>query len=808
MLHVILNQIFSTRNLLKKDLFHTGLNLVGLTVGLFATLVIALVLRYEYSFDQWIDDHQHVYIVGANKNVPSRPTRQIQSAPAALMPFFKQGLSELKIGAMNFPGVLKVVNGADHYFVSTAFVDATFLDVFPVNVINGSLQAFGESLDGIVLTKTESLRLFGRSDSVKQILQLASGRSVVVKAVIEDWPSNSHVKITSLLPLRSPEFEQREAYLTNWGSTGGTIYLKFKQTIDVKLLKSEINGILAKSAPRHYGQEQGGLPPFYQLKLTNITQVGTGGGNERTLLGLSMTSFGLLLMGIVILLIAAINFAISASAQVANRHKEIAIRKILGANKNQLGMQFIVEASIFCLLAYLISLVLLLAFLPFIEQSLQRELSLVIDDPLFYLGGVGITLLIGVLSGLYPSYLAIGENINISEVTTKAKSKLLVLKAFVFAQIFCASMLLFITIVIIKQLLYIGEIDKGFDTKNVELITLNHTAGNIAAFKQAVTRIDSVALTGLVNTYPASGETHSSSVKSDNINSIQNAQWINADEGALEALSVKLLHGRLFSPSRPVDNVKTNTQGAISVVVTQSTIRMLGYNEPQQAVGQRFELIYGSKKGWREALIIGVVGDLKTYSVLQEAPPLIVIKDSDKFNYIVTKIKAGQSAIAKAAIVQLHQRYFNNQTAVLKSLDQHFFTLFNDERKQGKLTAVAAIVAVILTCIGILALSTLLLNRDVKAMVIRKILGASDKMLVSYVLSHFYIPFIVGCLVSLPLASWLADLWLQSFVYQVSLSPLVYLLPMLIVLGVVLVVGVKHYITIKRLAPADVLHYQ
>ncbi len=807
MLDLIGNQIYTTFNLIKKDWPHSLLSLMGLSVGLFGSLIIALVVIFDLSFDNWVTDNDKVYMLTASKNVPGRPSRFITSAPAVLIPQIESKLSGLERIATGFVGIVTVTKGVDKYILNSTFVNRDFFDIFNIKVLHGSLQDIDQAIDSIVLTESESMRLLGKTNSLGDVINLTSGRSLIVKAVINDWPKNSHYIHKSFISINAPEFQQRDVYLNNWGSTGGMIYLKFRERPELATTIRNLNQILSEAAPPHYGKPTQGNKAFYELSMSNISVASLLLAGERIIWGMSFSTLGLLLMGLIILLISTINFSISSSAQVTQRTREIMIRKILGADKIQIGIQFIIEACVFCISAYLFSLLLTFIILPGVEHTFRQDLSYALGMPIFYIIGFLVAVVVGVLSGLYPAFISIGQEINISETSRGSSSKLLVLKGFVAVQVFFSCAMLFITSVIVGQLHFISELDKGFDVKNNELIYIGDKSSNIDGFKLAVEKTPGVDLTGFMNTYPGSGQNNSSSVTSGYIDAVQNVDWINADEGALDALNVNLLHGRLFSAQRPIDDIATNTEGHISVLVTKSAVRLLGFESVKNALGQRFKLVYGGNF-WREAEVIGVLDDLKLNSARSSAQPMVIVKDSNKFDYLLAKIQVGRQKEVKARINQLYKQNFNNQTALMVSLESHFNNMFYKQKQQGKFTASTSVLAVLLTCVGIMALSSLLLNRDVKNLMIRKVIGASDQSLVLLVVSRFLLPLVVGIALSIPLAQWLAQIWLDSFVYQTSLGLLNYIIPITVVTLIIVLVALKHYMFIRQLEPASVLHYE
>ncbi|MGK9117347.1 ABC transporter permease [Olivibacter jilunii] len=764
----MLKNYFKTawRNLWKNK-FYSLLNILGLAIGMAVCIVIILFVNYERNFDAI--HKRNIYRL----NEVQKPEGMVAPQKVALSmypmgPSLQQEFAEI----VNFTRVNQwgkasfLVNGVRHIMPSTFLVDSTFLQLFDFELLKGNRSTVFEKPNSLVLTQKTAAKIFGKEEALGKTIT-TYGRDTTnftVTGVLVDIPENSHIHFDALFSMNTYVGPQQ---MQNWGGNWLTTYLEIAPNADIESLEKRFPAFLK----RHMEEQQA---KGYELFLQPLRDVHAG-STEITHDYINYQKFNskytfiFFAIALVVLVIASINFVNLTTARSTARAKEIGVRKSTGAKRGQLYLQFIGESVLLCFIAVILACGMVKLMLLYVNHISLRAIAFpLLHDPSLILYLLLGTLCLGLLAGLYPAaYLsAFKPTVVLKGTVTGGKNKAFFRNILVVAQFTCAIVLITATLLAIKQLRFMQKKDVGFTRDQMVTVTLDNNAYRVyESLKQEL--LTSSLIKGVTaNQQKLGNNLHQTSVKfhgDQGAKELVTSQIV-VDPDFLTVYQIPLLAGRNFSPDRPGDDART-------YIINETLAKELLKEESNQSfaslIGKRFGF-NGLDSG---STIIGIAKDFNFNSLHHKIETLCLYNRKDfGYNELSIKINGERASEALAYIQSVWKRISPDSDFEYQFLDDHFAELYKTDQTTSEIVGILAVLAILISCMGLLGLATFVAEQRIKEIGIRKVLGASVQSLVQLLSKDFLKLVLIAILIAVPIA-WLGmNKWLEDFAYRIDIE--------------------------------------
>lgn len=654
------------------------------------------------------------------------------------------------------------------------FADSSLFNVFDFKLIQGNPQTVLKNPFTIVLSETAAKKYFGKENPMGKTL-LFSGDNIpaTVTGVMKEIPGNSQIRTNFLVSMSTLTQSINKGLDAEWGNFGAMTYLLLKPGTSASALEKKfpefLNNWIGKdmdASQMHYTFFLESLRDVYLYSTRN----GATSGNIKNVYIFS-------LIAIFILLIVCFNFVNLTTARASERAKEVGVRKVAGATKNQLAGQFIGESVLLCLIAFLLSIVLSALFLPMFNQLSGKIIS---PDIFSNFGNIGILLLlsiaIGLVAGSYPALvLSSFKPIVVlkGRFTTGMKGGLL-RKGLVVAQFTISIALIIGTIIVYSQMKFMRNQDLGFNKDQMMILNVNGDPAR-EAFKQSIESIPDVKSVSLSSSAPSLGNNSAYSEIENKNGDLQvgTLELYDVDVDFIPQYNMKLIAGRNFSKDFPTDTSQ-------SMIVNEATVKMFGYSNADQIIGKRF------KQWGREGKIIGVVKNFHYSSLQENIEPLSMRMESRSQDLVNINIAPANMPKTIAAIESKWKKMIPGRPFSYIFLDEAFNKQYVNEDRFGKLFLNFSILAILISCLGLLGLASYSTLQRTKEIGVRKVLGASVSNITTLLSKDFIKLVLIALVIASPIAYWGMHNWLQSFAYRINIQWWVFMVAGLIALLIAL----------------------
>ena len=739
-----------------KNKFYTLINISGLAVGLATSIMLLLWVQHELSYDKFNKDYQNIYQLSSHfqTNGDNTTWRGVPGPLAVLAQSIPEVQSSVRV-LSEFDQVLydqekkKVIDGN-----IVAFVDSGFLSMFNFPLVKGNkITAFPDN-NSVVITQSTAQKLFDNSDAIGETI-IYFGTSFIVTGVLQDFPENSSMHYDVLFPmdLYAQQFTENggngdwKTIDEDMGNFAFTTFVKLQPKADSERIGEVFSAAYKKA-------RNGDSDVAFRLQnLADIHLISANGNNS----ALRMVQIFMLVV-ILLLAIASINYVNLSTARSLLQAKETSIRKIIGAGKWQLFFQFMIETVVLFFFATLIAIMLIFLLMPFYNSISGKMLIFSLVD--FSVWKVVVLTVIGTLlaSSIYPALL-LSSFKPIESLKGKITSGLGITsfrKALVVFQFSISVILLVCTIIMSKQMTFLKKKDLGYDKSYVFTVPLAQpVADHLDAIKaelqnqQGILNIATSDAYNLSNIGNSSGDIEWDN-KPANSNMIITQTVI--DKDFISTMKIPFLEGKDFTGT-PIDSS--------SYILNETAVKQMGLEPPY--VGQ--QISFHSRKG----TIIGVVKDFNFQSLKEKISPLIFFSWwKGNILYIRTTAENAQQAIT--AVEKQYKKYADNSPFSYNFIDKQFEAQYRSEQRAGTLFHVFAGIAIFISCLGLFGLVTYTMQVKVKEIGIRKVLGASVSGIVQMLSKDFLRLVFIAFLIAIPIAWWSMDQWLQDFAYHINIS--------------------------------------
>ena len=743
------------RNLWRHRVF-SFINIMGLTVGMTACLLIFLYVRFELSYDKFHPKGDRIYRIVTDLKTPSETLNT--SGPAwAVAPHIKLVFSEIEaVTRVNLDNVLFRKGDIKFNEPGAIWADSAFFSIFHFPLLRGNARTALAQPFSVVLSETAAKKYFGKFDPMGQtILITGEGKPAIVTGVMKDMPENTLVKSDVVLSMSTITNNFAKGIDDQWANYGPYTFVLLKPGTNAQALQKKFPAFLDKWNGTEMKQIQM-FPTLLLEPLKDIYLKSTRDGTRGNMMNVYIFS----IIALFILVIACINFINLTTARASERAKEVGIRKVAGAVRSQLARQFIGESIVICFIAFLLTLGFSSALLSSFNQLAGKTISQGIFENtslLFLLLGTGIV--IGLLAGIYPAFiLSAFKPIEVlkGRFATGAKGSML-RKSLVIAQFAISTALIIGTIIVYSQMQYMRNRDLGFNKD--QILVIENEDDKKEAFQQLVARLPNVRSTSLSGSVPGSGYPGAYS-EIENIKGdlqIANVDLYYVDFDYIPIYDIKMAAGRPFSRE-----YKTDSNNAM--ILNEAAVKMLGYHSPAQAVGKRF------KQWGHEGQIIGVIKDFHYKSLQTPIKPLSIRMDWHRLNFLSVKLNAAGVQSTIAAIEKQFKTVIPNRPFSYYFMDEFFDRQYRSEERFGKLFLNFAALAIFISCLGLLGLASYSTMQRTREIGIRKVMGASVSNIINLVSREFLKLVIISFFIAAPVAWYFMNKWLLDFAYRTQIS--------------------------------------
>lgn len=790
--------ITAWRNIIKNGIF-SFINIFGLALGLMSCLLIMLFVNEETGYDQWLTDAESVVRLHTAYRTPDRPPfLTVRSAGSMMEAVRDYASAEVESGVrlVRYGATIRQEN--DAFSQQLNAVDGSFFDVFDLPFVHGDkASSFSKPLD-LVITERMAIRYFGRTDVVGETMTICCAQNEVttlpVTGVIKDLPQATHLDLDMIVHLM-PQLFREPGTLQTWTSVNVYTYFKMRPGVQIEQFQERLSYWVNNESPfkqmyeDNVGEleEDAQITDFMQHKLMAVPDIhlkakeDAGNMGDFRALGDEEMIITFTLVAGLILIIACINFMNLATARASQRAREVAMRKVLGATRTQVAIQFLGEAIVLVFIALLFALVLVEAVLPFYNEALNRELELRLLDNLTLLGGIlAGGLLVALFAGIYPalflSRFLPGHILKASKGaesvgSTKLRSALVVFQ-------FATSISLVVcTAVIYGQTMYAQSIDVGYTSEDKLILGLGGTQEVGDSLRQELLNLPEITSVVYSSESPTQDNENNTQFtlleqqQGTTVNSAELLNYHNMGFGFFQAYEVQPLAGRLFDEEYGTDQMLPNDSetevGNANVILNASAAQKFGFTDPQDAIGKTLSAEV-FRSGMHHLTIVGVIPDIYFRSIKFAVRPSVYMMNPSRFRVASLTFDTDDLPALITKVEQIWKTYLPMQPINLQFLSEMMQAQYQDEQIQAQLFLVFSLLAIVIACLGLYGLAAFTTERRTREIGIRKVMGARVRDIVALLIWQFSKPVFFANLIAWPLSVYAMLGWLETFPYRIE----------------------------------------
>ncbi len=782
------NYIYLTLRNLRNHTLHSVLNIAGLSLGMAVSLLIFLWIQNEIAYDRF----------HANKNEIAQVYSELQSSEGRNQVFMGSYYPLAKVLENECPEIIfaaryrsvtgLLIKQGDKRFINdtVGLVDPTFFKIFSFPFIKGDPEtALGDN-HSLVLTEKMAKKYFGNEDPIGKTLTIDNSLDMQVTGLIRNVPLQSSLQFDCVAPFVlsfAPNFEEPD----HWGGNPLETYILHHEKVSHSELEQKITDVTEK-----YMKPESTKISFHLHNLSRKhLYAPQGGGQIQAILIFSA-------IAVFVLLIACINFMNLSTAKATVRAKEVGIRKVVGARKADLFRQFMGESLMISFVTLVIAVSLLVLVLPVFNQLVDKQLSFdLLYKPKVVIGFLSISLLTGLLSGIYPAvYLSAFQPGSILKGKTGIGLRSSLRKTLVVIQFSLSIFLMISTLVVSKQLRFMLNKDLGFDRENLVVLQMDQAMqNNYAAIRTNM--LNHPRVLGVTKSLQGPWNIGSSvsAVDWDGKSSDTRVllHWDYVDYDYFEVMKMKILAGRAFSKEFKTDEDE-------AYIVNQEAVRLMGMDSP---VGQRLSVFR------KQGKIIGVVKDFHFQPLKNEIKPFVFLLRPQLGSLTYVRIRpeniSGTLGFLENTIHSFAPDFSTEPLFFNEVLSNYIYT---QEEQTVKIAGYFTVLAVLISCFGLFGLAAFMAERRTKEIGIRKLLGASVKEVVIMLSRDFSIWVMLSNIIAWPAAYFMMQKFLDGYAHKASIGLELFILPSLAALGIALLTVSHQTIKAALANPADSLRYE
>lgn len=783
----------------------TTLNVLGLTIGIAGSLVLFLLIRYHNNFDLNHSKHDRIYRV-VTMSDGNNGKDYTSGVPSVLPEAFKNDFpeaEEVTFTSYRSSSLITVPqkSGEPKRYQENAgvtFAQSNFFKIFDRKIISGDAVNGLSNPNESIISKTLALKYFGKEDALGEIVEYDK-HQYKITAVMEDAPSNTDFPFSLMLSYATIKTETEKH---GWGSiwSDEQCYITLKEGVKASTLESRMPGFVKK----YLGEENRDNQTFALQSLSTFHYDDRFGNynyntvSKSMLLALSVIAFFLIVT-------ACINFINLSTADAIKRSKEVGIRKSLGSTRQQLVLQFLGETFLITLVSVILAFFVSLLSLKFLNSFLSLKLSLTLADPIIAAFAIGVTIVVSLLSGLYPSLVVSGYQPALAlknKISNKNSSGYLLRRGLVVTQFFISQILIIGTIVLIAQMNYFRNKDLGFCKDAIITVPVpvgeepkksdSSKTSRMRTLRTEVMRLKGVELASLNNSAPSSNSVSGTGFTIAGNETFYETQVKTIDSSYVPLFGLQLVAGKNLP----------DYDTAQGFIVNEKLASTAGYKNPNEIVGKVISM-------WGKKLpVVGVVKDFHTVSLRSPIEATIMLNRIRKYGSLAVKISPINMQETIKEIQTKWEALYPDFIFSYKFLDESIRNFYEDEQRTSALLAIFTSLAIFIGCLGLFGLASFMANQKTKEIGVRKVMGASVQSIILLFTREFAVLIVVGFLIAAPLAWYFTNQWLDQFAYKISIGPVAFVLGLAVTfLIAVFTVGYRSF-KAATANPVDSLKYE
>jgi putative ABC transport system permease protein len=762
------------RNIAGNPLF-SGINVIGLAIGLACCVVISIFVQYELSYDKHWTNAERIHRV--TRDFFGNDLRLAAIAPP-IGPLLAEDFPEIEdVTRILAPGRITLIrDGVSYNEERMAIADPNMFEFFDLEFIDGDPAGALAGPTNLVLTERAAERYFGNEDALGQTLNIMGQADLTVTAIIRDLPDNTHMEFEAIGSIHAIPLMMGPDELESWGSNNYYTYVRLPEGYDPQQLESRFEDFIIK----HRGEDGPSgtalnLQPITAIHLTSNRDAEWRQNGSMTVVSTFST------VAFVVLLIACVNFMNLTTARSTQRAKEVGIRKVVGAQKSQLVVQFLGESVLLTLLAMLLAVAMVELVLPVFATFLEKPLQFSLADPGVLLTLVLGSVAVGLFAGSYPAfYLSRFRPVEVLKGVASGSGSAIFRRILVVFQFATSIALLIATGVVMAQMHYARNIDLGYDKSRNIVVRLPFFAdlwgtyeplkAELEAHPDILSVVYSSRVPSMQNLDGSGYVAEGQQVTMDNIQGIAD---IKVDYQWFDHYGIEFLAGRPFRQNEMRIEMPTDenpvTRGA--AILNESAARRFGWS-PVEAVGKIIRQPQSRDLDrFVDREVVGVIPDIHFSSLHDAIKGTVYAEPNGNYGRAVSiKLTEGNHREAIDHIETVWKRIVPNQPVNWEFLDDRFDARYRSEERQAQMFAVFSVFAIFVATLGLFGLASFTTERRTKEIGIRKVMGASVSNIVMLLTSDFTKLVLVANVIAWPVAYYFMSQWLNRFVYKAPFS--------------------------------------
>lgn len=735
------------------------INIGGLSIGFLCALLIFTYIKKELSFDRFHTNVDNIYRVLTIDEALGVTSNLVGITLPALSETMKNELTtvENSVRISTNGRTLVEYNKIPLYTENMVYAEPALFEVFDYELVAGHRPSALQAPNTAVLTATMAKKIFSNNDPIGKTIRINNSDDVEVVGVMKDPPVFTSMEFDVMVSMVPAESDSNTInYLNSWNSISMVSYVSLNPSADMDDVKSKMEDIIRQN---NVGDNfKVTLQPLKEAHLSSsgiLFDVFNANKGDINYL------YTLAIVGLFVVLIAAFNFMNLSTARSANRAKEVGMRKVMGANKQQLAVQFLSESIVICIFSFILSLPGLFLMNSFLDFGINQNLLIYLMTDLSTIAWMMIAVVgLGILAGLYPAFLLSGFSIlKVLKGNFKTGTSGIWLRKILVVIQFTASIAMIIgTITVYYQLDYLKSSDKGFEDEQVLSINLGDQSlrENGERLRSRLVQIPNIEKMGLSGSMPGRGIGRSGILPEG---SDQDDIWIVSSMGIndeyFDLMGMQIVEGRNYSRE-----IKSDSASAI--IMNEATAKAIGWKDP---IGKKIN------QGSNEKTVIGIVRDFHFANMRHQIEPMILPYQPSSLGNGVLSLKVRQENL-KATLQEVEQIWSEinpNHPFEYSFFNEEFGRQYENDENFASLIVSFTWLAIFIACLGLIGLSMFTAEQRIKEIGIRKVLGANIKTIIMLLSTEFTKPVLVACLIAIPVAYSFLDEWLSGFAYHVEM---------------------------------------
>lgn len=809
--------IIALRNVLKSKVF-SAINVLGLSIGLAACLLIFQFVSFELSYDKFNEKLERTYRITNDRFQHGRLIQHGTIMYPTIGPTMARDFPEIEEYTRLMPGGTLNVKIEDKNFRGERchFADEHFFSVFSFKVLAGQRPTLLKDPHTAVLTATTASKYFGPSRNHSDFIGKTfywglDPQPYRVDGICEDIPTNSHIQFDALVSYSTLYSGEDKGADNSWTWSDMRHYLVLKPGTNYKELEAKFPAF----SERYFKGDKvsGSVEKFYLQPLTDAHLYSDYEYDIATTAS-GKAVWAMLVVAVFILIIAWINYINLTTSRALDRAKEVGLRKVMGAAKSQLIRQFILESLVITSMAFIAAIGLVFALQSSFNRIVGYELSM--KSVFTSLNFSHILLVFSVLaagallSGFYPAFvLSSYQPVTVlkGKFTRSSKGNLL-RKALVVFQFTSSASLIIGTFIVSKQIAFMSNADLGINIKNI--ITIKSPGltpwdstfvERVESYKHALAQISGVVNATTTGRLPGDRLGRSFGVRLSDSEALYTLANMNVDHSFFDTYNVSLLAGRKFMPA----DHEADFDKLDKLILNKNAIQLLGIKSPEDAIGK--ELLWGSD-GTRRWTIVGVVNDFHQEGLQKPMEPIFFRPIYSTGSLTSVRVNTTDMAETLSAIGETYKNFFPGNAFEYSILEDSYKRQYSDDTRFGKVISIFTVLAIIVSCLGLVGLSSYTAAQRTKEIGIRKVLGASLINIITILSYDFVRLVLVAALLALPIAYFSSQDWLQGYAYRITPHWTQFVVPVVIVLTIAAVTISFQIMKTAMTNPAETIKYE